>query len=461
MQAVPLSSFDVLTLNKRSRTMDKEKEIQKFLALLQLAASGSDDLSKEMHFQQDVLRSHGLTDGDINNLIHDRHAREGISAARSAIALASVRQAAGLPFYGTRPPWPYTKTREEMAAEYRRARGRELRAAQPAPTAPTSPTPSKLTNNDLLVPYGVDLDANLVRARDASSDVAYSCPGCGATLILHAGPIKARHFAHKADTACDGETLAHITAKLLIAQVIRENPTASTRITLQCSCDECHAPLEKELPVEAFTASVVVEPVGAFVCDVVAVKECTPVLAVEILVHHAVDEDKAAALELPWIELRADDVLENAYHWRPVQGRLKPTTCSKCKAKRAKLQEVKARWKLPDAHPDYVAAVAPCWSCHKEIIWFWWPGVPFAEIRPPEPIPRIVQHRNSKMYGGRYWMNVCPGCNAPQGDNFVFLAPDSPFKGLPLHETDSMKEHRHRQNAKIVAQFKGIVRRNV
>jgi hypothetical protein len=218
---------------------------------------------------------------------------------------------------------------------------------------------------------------------------------------------------------------------------------------------------EKQLPADAFSTSEVEVQLGRFVCDVVAIKEDTEVLAVEILKSHAVGADKANALELPWIELDASDVLEDPFHWRPAQARLKPTTCPKCKAKRARLEAVIAHWNLPATTPNYVAAVAPCWSCHKKIIGYWWPGVPFAECKPQAPIPSIVQHRYSKMYGGRDWMNVCPGCNAPQGDNFVFLAPDSPFKGLPLNDTDWMKEHRKGQNVGVVAHFMGIVRRKV
>lgn len=447
--------------------MDKAKEILKFQALLQMAASSGNDLGEEMRFQQGVLRSLELTDGDINNLIHDRHAREGISPARGAIALAAVRQAGGLPYYGIRRaqqerPRPQAKTRKELAAEYLRARGKDPNLAPPAASIPIATTPVKVASDELLVPYGVDPDANIVHARDASPGVVYSCSCCETVLVLHAGQIKARHFAHKANTACDSETLAHITAKLLIAKVIREHHHAiGPGIRLECTCGECHAAFEKLLPADVFTASRVEVPVGRFICDVVAFKEDAAVLAVEVFKSHAVDSDKAGALKLPWIELRADQVLEDPLRWRPVQAHLKPTICPQCKAKRAKLETVRERWKLPAAHPNYVAAVASCWKCHEEIIWYWWPGVPFAESRPPASIPPIVQYRYSKMYGGRYWMNVCPGCNASQGDNFVFLASDSPFKGLPVNDTNSMKEHRERHNAGVVEQFIAIVRRNV
>jgi hypothetical protein len=412
------------------------------------------------------LRSVGVTDGDINNLIHDRHAREGISPARSALALESVRRAAGLPLYENRRAWQSRtfsrgKTREELASEYLRARGKDMRPVQPTPSTPPKPAPIKAASDSLLVPYGIDPEDNIVHAQDAVPGVPYSCPNCAAPLVLRAGAVKTHHFAHKADTACDGETLAHITAKLLIAKVIREYSMAASPILLQCSCEECRTLFDMALPLDAFSSSQVEVPVGKFVCDVVAYKADAAVLAVEILMSHAVGEDKGEALELPWIELKASDVLEDPMRWRPVQARLKPTTCPMCKAKRIKIEEVKTRWKLPAVHPDYVAAVAPCWSCHKDIIWYWWPGVPFVEGKPPTPIPPIVQYRHSKMYGGRYWMNVCPGCRAPQGDNFVFLATDSPFKGLPLNDTDSMKAHRNQHTGGLLSHFMDIVRRNI
>jgi hypothetical protein len=185
------------------------------------------------------VRALGLTDGDLNNLIHNRDAREGITRAKTAIALAAIRQAAGLPYYGTRRAQPRAKTLEELAAEYLRARGKELRPSLMEFPVPTVPTPVKAATDDLLVPYGVDPDANIVHAPDASPAVLYSCPCCETALVLHAGPIKTRHFAHEANTACDGETLAHITAKSLIAKGIREHSTTERRIRLQCTCNEC------------------------------------------------------------------------------------------------------------------------------------------------------------------------------------------------------------------------------
>jgi hypothetical protein len=243
--------------------------------------------------------------------------------------------------------------------------------------------------------------------------------------------------------------------------VINEHSKSNARIKLLCTCSTCQAPTERELPRTAFTSSAVEERVGPFVCDVIAFKDDKPVLAVEIFNSHAVGDEKAEQLELPWIELNAAEVLEDPFNWRPGQMRLKPTLCRDCKAARAKLERVAAHWKLPLAEPLYVAAVAPCWGCKEEIIWYWWQGVPFAQEKPPQPIPRTLQFRFSKMYGGKYWMNICPGCRAPQGDNFVFLASDSPFNGISLNQTPEMKAHHQNQNAAVVTHFINVIKRNM
>lgn len=467
--------------------MDKTDEIAKFQALMSLAVAQNGDLINEIRYQKGVLKSLGLTDGEILDLIHDRHARAPISTGRAQIALAAVRHAAGLPQHAApltvRRSSSPTQALDERTVQYMRASGREPRSRPPVDLAqapqkhpaeayrvlrapPVALTAVSHTNaapppTTLQVPYGVSQDGELVHAREADAAAMYACPGCAGLLVLHAGAVRAKHFAHKAHTACDGETLAHITAKLLVAKVIDEHCDSKTRVTLLCTCSKCDSPVQRDLPHSAFTSSAVEERIGPFVCDVVAFKESRPVLAVEIFNSHAVGDEKAEQLGLPWIELDAAEVLADPFNWRPVRMRLKPTLCRDCKAERAELERVAGRWNLPLSEPLYVAAVAPCWGCKEKIIWYWWRGVPFAQEKPPAPAPRTVQFRFSKMYGGKYWMNVCPGCRAPQGDNFVFLASDSPFGKLPINETQEMTAHRQSQNTAVVSQFINIINRNM
>ena len=39
-------------------------------------------------------------------------------------------------------------------------------------------------------------------ALDAAADETFTCPACGEDLILRAGPVRARHFAHRPGSAC-------------------------------------------------------------------------------------------------------------------------------------------------------------------------------------------------------------------------------------------------------------------
>ncbi len=79
------------------------------------------------------------------------------------------------------------------------------------------------------VTLGMDDDAELRALSDAR---ALTCPGCGAAVVLHAGRVRARHFAHLPGAVCkfpqsEPETEEHRAGKLLLARWLRERlPTA-------------------------------------------------------------------------------------------------------------------------------------------------------------------------------------------------------------------------------------------
>ncbi len=67
--------------------------------------------------------------------------------------------------------------------------------------------------------------AELLRRLSDSREL--TCPGCGATVILHAGIVRAHHFAHLPGAVCtlpasEPETEEHRAGKLLIARWLRE-----------------------------------------------------------------------------------------------------------------------------------------------------------------------------------------------------------------------------------------------
>jgi hypothetical protein len=185
---------------------------------------------------------------------------------------------------------------------------------------------------------------------------------------LRAGGTVVRHFAHKANTSCTGETILHRTAKRLLVQVVAEysRSSAANPISLSCTCSLCQSPTSITLPRKSFTTACEEHRLGHFICDVVAFRNSEPVLGIEVLVTHAVDDRKAESLSIPWFELSAEMILENPYQWRPISARLKPVICLGCKAHVGKLHNLSKRWSQPFHEParacdpnrdNYLAAV--------------------------------------------------------------------------------------------------------
>lgn len=265
-----------------------------------------------------------------------------------------------------------------------------------------------------------------------------------------------KNFAHHGETTCTGESVAHETAKLLIVKVICEQvdrPDTAERISLACECDCCKKAFTKVLPYSTFTSAADEVQVGRYRCDVVAFNENSQVLGIEVVSSNAVHDQKAQELPLPWIELRATDVLEAPYKWSPVNSRLKPALCKGCKARLDRLRKVASKWGQPltefagymdPTRAIYLAAVRQCWSCQEEMVSYWWPGVPFCKVKPPEPRPQTIQYRWSATHKDRYWANCCPSCGKIDEDNFLFLGLDgpSPFSSLPMGGSPTMESRR-------------------
>lgn len=316
----------------------------------------------------------------------------------------------------------------------------------------------------LFVPFGINPEGRVIDAADAQRDMVYQCPLCRSELVYHAGQTVVRHFAHKAGTTCSLETVLHKTAKLLITQAIVDhvNPSLDKTISITCECVSCSIAFPLDIPKIAFTSARQEEAIGSFVCDVVAMREESPVLGIEIRVTHEVDEAKAKALSIFWVELKAADVLKSPMKWVPISSRLKPVRCKKCKEYKSRIDALAARWNIGKCPParfidsykaGYLVEVEKCWKCQEEIPVFWWPGVPFCQKEPPKPRPRTIAYRHSKMFGGSYWANTCPGCQSIQGDNFLFLGESPTFQHLPTRETPETRSHSAAIKNAVIGKF--------
>lgn len=67
------------------------------------------------------------------------------------------------------------------------------------------------------VPLGVTETGDLIAGEDADRARTYRCPGCGDALLLKAGEIRARHFAHSPNASCSRESALHALGKLVVA----------------------------------------------------------------------------------------------------------------------------------------------------------------------------------------------------------------------------------------------------
>jgi hypothetical protein len=271
------------------------------------------------------------------------------------------------------------------------------------------------TAKTFVIPLALDAAGDLVRPACGEKGNEYRCPQCLVTVVLRKGEVRRPHFAHVVGTVgtpCSPESVAHKTAKMLIAQVVRSSRAGGPAPEVIRRCPRCHGPHRQRIP-ESVHSAIVERPLdtGA-VPDVMLLGPDGRALAViEILATHAVDEAKKPKLTVPWIELSADHVLDDPLVWVPVQDHLNAfRQCAACNARDAALG---ARY---DAN-GYLAKPYACYRCRASMSVYTWRGKSlWDEEQPPSPIPPTIQYRYSKTAEGKYWVNVCPSCRAIQGD---------------------------------------------
>ena len=306
----------------------------------------------------------------------------------------------------------------------------------------------------LRVPFALDGEKKLYDPQRAEKGKHYSCPACKDTVILRKGKIKAAHFAHKASETCNQETILHKTAKQLIVEVISDwkcGKIGAPIVKRKCSSRFCSTSTNQPLPDKVTDALLEYRVADGFVVDVVLIAGNEPAAAIEIKVSHAVDENKANLLSMPFIELEGQAVLENPTIFEPIQDHFLPFTCDTCKQAKEQFQikvnKIAKRTgiELPDHYYRY--GFCSCWKCKREIIVFAWPKASEWDNSAPKgrPIPRTIQYRYSKTAGTKYWVNTCPRCKSIQGDYFLFHY--GPLLGINCEDS----EDAYYQDMQIIA----------
>lgn len=290
---------------------------------------------------------------------------------------------------------------------------------------------------ELRIPLALD-ESNLVVAPDnARKDEKYFCPSCGDLLVLRKGEIKKPHFAHKATDTCSEETVIHKLAKFLIIQKVDEwKKGNSSSPVINRKCPACKSIIKQELPDKVDTAIAERKLESGYIADVVIITNDKIAAAIEVKVHHAIDEKKKNNIGIPFIEVLGEEVVKNPLEWKPITDKFKPFRCKECEKAvekyNQKIKSVSQKTKVEIPTTFYRTAYSNCWRCGEELLIFVWPNDSIYSHKLPENIqrPKTIQYRYSKMAGTKYWANTCPYCNSIQGDFFLFSEPDSPLFGF-------------------------------
>ncbi|CAM3199076.1 hypothetical protein DESA109040_02405 [Deinococcus saxicola] len=169
-----------------------------------------------------------------------------------------------------------------------------------------------MAENAKAVPLALDARRQVVEPERAVAQGHYHCVACQERVslvpahrrVVHGQSIKVRaHFSHRIHTQCTAthESIHHLAAKIMVQQEVRRSGVL--RFSLRCP--NCH---------RAYLKKYVMKPregIGTEVREgerrldlaVINLDTNTVTLGIEIQHTHAVTEEKARQLELPWFEI--------------------------------------------------------------------------------------------------------------------------------------------------------------
>lgn len=166
---------------------------------------------------------------------------------------------------------------------------------------------------------GKKVAAALLNEQSRVERAPFRCPGCGDPLVPHLGRVRARHFAHEPGSRCPltaPETALHLNAKERLLYLCEEAFSGRSRVLLRARCPGCRLPM----PLDLATVGDEVrgeERLGTLRPDVLLFDAGRPTLALEVLVTHAVDEGKEAALAALGVPAAEIDARED---WEELVG---------------------------------------------------------------------------------------------------------------------------------------------
>lgn len=292
---------------------------------------------------------------------------------------------------------------------------------------------------ELAVPVAHTSEGETVRPGEAMREEDHYCPACEEELIYRAGEVMRPHFAHHGGNPCSSpETILHHAAKRRLAKTIRrwiEGRGRAPRFARKCRL--CKKPeVEQKIPDTITEVRVERALPSGYKPDILLLageSPPEPAAAIEVVVTHEVSEQKRKDLNLPWIEVTAESVMEETDDqetecFEVRDDGLKKLICAGCNERLEDLRRKKdflERWNLDWPQEDYRITIKDCGNCGATIPVFRWDGDKY----PPTPRPHTLQHRHSKA-GLGYWVNTCPRCESIQCDRKLKEKPQRKF-GMP------------------------------
>lgn len=181
----------------------------------------------------------------------------------------------------------------------------------------------------LLYEYAENEQGELTHISTAHKGICYRCIECGAPLIIKEGTKKRKHFAHKSNSNCDGESYIHKIWKRRIKDKFYNSNSFLIRYTVATPCNDitkcsikrmlpnlkCNIPYIKEFDLKQEYDTCEEEfKYNGFVGDLVLYDSKNPdkePLFIEIDYTHPCDEEKIAS-KIKIIEIKVKDDTEKS-----------------------------------------------------------------------------------------------------------------------------------------------------
>lgn len=288
-----------------------------------------------------------------------------------------------------------------------------------------------MTENDsslwskLRFPVALSAAGELVWARKTVARELYECPSCHAAMHLRAGVKVRAHFAHvPSEQPCSPESVLHASAKLIVKEAIERFVAAGEPYTFQWECPECFDVHSGNLAASPRIVQVE-KSLGSIRPDLtVESRQGTPLVAIEIVVTHNLEESTKAEyerLKLPVVVIVP--TVESLKTLRRYVGKAftinAPCRHARCARCGGFVEEVQLQvW---DGCSCYHCGCGfPMLDVMEKnsgmgIMWH----LPKSAIAIASQLGVRLEYRYSKTAGSKYPMHICPQCDYAQGDWFL------------------------------------------